>query len=216
MTFTILNKEKVMQIYTRTGDKGKTKIMGGSAVYKDDARVEAYGTIDELNSHIGLVRTKLSDWEELDEDLGKIQHLLFDCGNDMATPAGDERYSYRVAEEHITWIEGRIDYYSPLAPAVESFILQGGSEVSALLHIARTVCRRAERRVVTFMKDNESNPHALKFVNRFSDYLFAVARVANARAGVQDVLYERGGAVFHLDVKKEDIYEEAPDLEVEE
>ncbi len=205
-----------MQIYTRTGDKGKTKLIGGAAVYKDDARVEAYGTIDELNSIIGLARTKIEEWPELDNDLYKIQHYLFDCGNDFASPANNEKYPYRVDETLSTWLEERIDVFTNQAPPVESFILQGGTELAALLHQARTVCRRAERRAVTFMKEEESNPNALKFVNRLSDYLFAVARVANARQDVPDVLYDRGGSVFHLDITKDDIYDEAPDLEVKE
>ena len=201
-----------MQIYTRTGDKGKTKIIGGQALYKDDLRIEAYGTIDELNSVIGLIRVKVKMWEDIEQDLLKIQHYLFDCGNDLATPADDERYSYRTSEELIKWLESRIDFYAPLAPAIKSFVLPGGTEVSALFHIARTVCRRAERRIVSFIKENETNFFALKFVNRLSDLLFALARVANARAEEVDVLYDRGGEVFHLDIAKDDIYEEAPDL----
>lgn len=201
-----------MQIYTRTGDKGKTKIIGGAAVYKDDPRVEAYGTIDELNSILGLARVKAANWEELSSDLLKIQHYLFDCGNDIATPAGDERYEYRTSAELVDWLEARIDYYSGQAPEIESFVLPGGTELSALLHVARTVCRRAERRIVSFTRTENTNLLALKFINRLSDFLFAVARAANARSGESDILYDRGGKVFHLDIDKNDIYQEAPDL----
>ena len=161
-----------MQIYTRVGDKGETKTIGGKTVFKDDARVEAYGTIDELNSFIGLARVKvdaIEGLESLSEELLEIQHLLFDCGNDIATPAGDERYSYRTSAEAVEWLEARIDEHAQEAPEIETFILPGGSEISAMLHVCRTICRRAERRIVTFMQIEATNPFALKFINRLSD-----------------------------------------------
>ena len=204
-----------MQIYTRTGDKGKTKIIGGKALYKDDKRIEAYGTVDELNSLIGVVRTEAKDFPEIDEDLLKVQHLLFDCGNDLATPADNPKYKFRVEKADIEFLESRIDYYADKAPEVKSFVLPGGSKLSALLHLARTFCRRAERRAVSFMKANDSNIYALQFINRLSDLLFALARYVNAKLGIEDVLYSEGGKVFH-DISKEDIYKEAPDLEVED
>lgn len=199
-----------MQIYTRVGDKGETKTIGGKTVFKDDARVEAYGTIDELNSFIGLARVKVDEIEclkSLSEELLEIQHLLFDCGNDIATPAGDERYSYRTGEKAVEWLEARIDEHAKESPEIKTFILPGGSETSAMLHVCRTICRRAERRIVTFMQIEATNPYALKFINRLSDYLFAIARSTNAKLNQKDVAYERGGDVFHLDIGKEDIFD---------
>jgi len=192
-----------MQLYTRIGDKGQTKLVGNYTVEKDDPRVEAYGTIDELNSLVGLAASSEKVEAELKEELLQIQQFLFDCGNDLAT-SNAEKYPYRMDLEPTKWLESKIDAYAEEPDPVESFILPGGTRLAAELHHCRTVTRRAERTVVAFQKEEENNPAVLKFVNRLSDYFFAVARVANFRAEVDDVLYERSGKVFHLDVKKED------------
>lgn len=194
-----------MQIYTRSGDKGTTKLIGGEEVRKDNVRVEAYGTIDELNSVVGLTSSFAVDWPELKPELQQIQQFLFDCGNDFATPEG--KYPYRVTEEAVLWLESLIDIYAEQAPEVESFILPGGTALASQLHLARTVTRRAERTCVTFVNEEAHNPYALKFLNRLSDYFFAVARVANAKFDVADVLYERSGKVFHPEITKYDIPE---------
>lgn len=192
-----------MQIYTRTGDKGYTRIVGGSQLSKDADRVKAYGTVDELNSIVGMIVSQSNIKTSMKKELMIIQQYLFDCGNDLATPHGKK--SYRVDESLTIWLESRIDEYSKIPPNVESFILPGGSQSSSLLHFARTVTRRAEREIVTFMWTNDMNQEVLKFINRLSDYFFAVARMINAEDGIQDVLYERSGQVFHNDITKEDL-----------
>ncbi|KGR80193.1 cob(I)yrinic acid a,c-diamide adenosyltransferase [Ureibacillus manganicus] len=185
-----------MKLYTKTGDKGKTGLLGGR-VSKDDLRVEAYGTIDELNSFIGKAVTELDQkvFKDLIEDLEAIQHELFDCGGDLANVMKERKY--KLQEASIEVLEKRIDVLSDEVPPLKRFILPGGSEASATLHIARTVCRRAERRVVTLMNSTEDVPTIVqKYLNRLSDYFFAAARAVNHRLNVKDVEYVRGGDVF--------------------
>lgn len=184
-----------MRLYTRTGDEGKTSVVGGR-LDKDHVRVEAYGTIDEVNSFVGLAMTELKDGRFLDisQELEKIQHELFDCGGDLAMIS--KKYPYKASEEMISFLEGRIDEYIKEAPPIEKFILPGGSKPAASLHICRTVTRRAERLVVELQKLEETNPIVLKYLNRLSDYFFAAARVTNYRIGVKDVEYERSALVF--------------------
>ncbi|MDE1547610.1 cob(I)yrinic acid a,c-diamide adenosyltransferase [Jeotgalibaca caeni] len=183
-----------MQLYTRTGDKGKTRIIGNSVVSKSDVRVEAYGTIDELNSLIGIVASLSSVSNELTEELQLIQQYLFDCGTDTSMPHDESKY--RTKATYITWLEKRIDYYSDLPPKIQSFILPGGSYAASQVHFARTVARRAERRVVAFQETTESNIYVLQFLNRLSDYLFALARVLNFEEKHEETFYERSGKVF--------------------
>lgn len=183
-----------MQIYTRTGDKGKTRIIGNSVVSKSDVRVEAYGTIDELNSLIGIIASLPAIKPELTEELKLIQQYLFDCGTDTSMPHDPTKY--RTKAEFITWLEGRIDHYSEIPNPIESFILPGGSHPASVIHFARTVARRAERCVVRFQEETESNILVLQFLNRLSDYLFALARVVNHEAGHDETFYERSGKVF--------------------
>lgn len=176
-------------IYTRTGDKGKTSLIGGR-VDKDHLRVEAYGTIDEANSFIGWELALLADDErfrDLCVELQKIQHELFDCGGDLAIVNG--KLPYKATEEMVAFLEQRIDAYVQEAP-LEKFILPGGPA----LHLARTVVRRAERCIVSLQKAEPINDVVLKYMNRLSDYLFSAARVVNARLGVEDVEYERSAS----------------------
>lgn len=194
-----------MQLYTRTGDQGTTRIIGGKSVHKNSAQVEAYGTVDELNSILGLLAAHGDLWPELQTEIMEIQQYLFDCGNDLATPEASERYPFRLTSDHVSWLESRIDEYSDIPPAIESFILPGGSSLAALIHFARTVTRRAERCTVSLQHVQTINPASLKFLNRLSDYFFALARLANHRAGVEDVLYERSGKVFHNDLTRDRI-----------
>lgn len=191
-----------MKLYTRTGDQGKTALVG-ARVDKDNIRVASYGTVDELNGYIGLAVAKLDQslFQDLIDDLEKIQHELFDCGGDLATVS--KRHQFKVSEEHVVYLEKKIDEYSDETPHLERFILPGGSEVAALLHIARTIARRAERSVVTLMKEDETVPAViLQYLNRLSDFLFAAARLTNYRQNISDVEYIRGGKVFHT--KKKD------------
>ncbi|WP_019535293.1 cob(I)yrinic acid a,c-diamide adenosyltransferase [Paenibacillus ginsengihumi] len=191
-----------MRIYTRTGDQGETSIVGGR-VPKSSAKVEAYGTVDEANSVIGIAMTFIPESQaEARAELENVQQMLFDCGSDLARKEGmEERRPFKVTDEAIPLLEERIDAYIAEAPELERFVLPGGSQASAFLHLARTVVRRAERRVVALAKEEKINPHVLTYLNRLSDYLFALARVMNARLGVKDVEYERSAKVFR-DMKR--------------
>lgn len=187
-----------MRLYTRTGDKGETSVIGGR-VSKDDIRVEAYGTIDEANAFVGKALAELNEHAELFkdiiDDLEKVQHELFDCGSDLSTIL--EKSEMKVHEDQITYLEEKMDELIEEAPEIERFILPGGAAASASIHIARTVSRRAERLIVTLMKE-DPNIHqpVLKYMNRVSDYFFAVARVINYRLNEPDVEYVRSAKVF--------------------
>lgn len=186
-----------LKIYTKTGDAGKTGLIGGRAA-KDDIRVEVYGTVDELNSFVGKAMTELDEetYADILNDLHAIQHELFDCGGDLANVMKEPQF--KLTEEPITVLENRIDALVEEAPPLEKFVLPGGTPAAATLHIARTVTRRAERQMVTLTTEVEGvNVVVQKYLNRLSDYFFAAARVVNFRAGVQDVEYARGGKVFH-------------------
>ena len=185
-----------MKLYTKTGDTGKTSIIGGR-VDKDHARVEAYGTIDELNSIIGKAVTELDKgiFADILTDLEAIQHELFDGGGDLANVMKNR--VYKLTEAPIEVLEQRIDKLSEEAPALTKFILPGGSPAAATLHIARTIARRAERQTVTLMREVEDvSPVVQKYLNRLSDYLFAAARVVNFRLNIADVEDVRSSDVF--------------------
>lgn len=184
-----------MNLYTRTGDSGKTSIIGGR-VDKDHLRVEAYGTIDEVNSFVGQAMTLLTDpkFKDIYNELEKIQHELFDCGGDLAVVK--EKYPYKTTVEMVQFLEDRIDHYVKEAPELERFILPGGSPAAAVIHLARTVTRRAERCTVSLRKEMDINDIVLQYLNRLSDYFFAIARVINHRDGIKDVEYERSALVF--------------------
>ncbi len=188
-----------MRIYTRTGDEGKTSVIG-ARVAKDDARVEAYGTIDELNATVGqavavIRRDNDGRWDDMLAQLTAIQHELFDCGSDLsyAAPVPEKM---KVTDEMAAQLEQWIDQYEDRTPPIARFILPGGSEQAAALHVCRTVCRRAERRIVALAALQPCPQPVVKYVNRLSDYFFAAARAANALLGTQDVEYERGAIVF--------------------
>lgn len=183
-----------MKLYTRTGDKGQTRIVGNQVVSKGDLRVEAYGTIDELNSLVGVVASRSDIKPEVKEELQLIQQYLFDCGTDTASP--HDLAKYRTTSAYTTWLEERTDYYTPLAPELTEFILPGGTETASLVQYTRTVTRRAERLIVRFQNETENNPQVLIFLNRLSDYFFALARYLNHEAGVKEPPYERSGRVF--------------------
>ncbi|WP_332631603.1 cob(I)yrinic acid a,c-diamide adenosyltransferase [Halalkalibacter flavus] len=186
-----------MKLYTRTGDEGKTSVIGGR-LDKDDTRVIAYGTTDELNSFIGQAVAQLDEeqFPDIKMELIKIQHELFDCGGDLAMIRATKEYPYKAKQEMIDFLEKRIDVYVEEAPELERFILPGGADAAATLHVCRTVTRRAERYVTRLQRGSEVNPIVLKYLNRLSDYFFAIARVVNARLGVKDVEYERSAIVF--------------------
>lgn len=185
-----------MKIYTKTGDKGKTSLIGGR-VDKDHIRIEAYGTMDELNSFIGKAMTELDEvlFQDMLIDLEAIQNELFDGGTDLANVMKERHY--KLSEEPIAVLEKRIDELMEEAPPLERFILPGGSPASATLHIARTVARRAERQTVSLLKGEEDVPVTVqKYLNRLSDYLFVAARIVNKRLNVPDNEYVRSAKVF--------------------
>ncbi|MGH9801741.1 MAG: cob(I)yrinic acid a,c-diamide adenosyltransferase [Blastocatellia bacterium] len=179
---------RITRVYTKTGDAGETSLVDGSRVKKNDLRVAAYGDVDELNSLLGLARVGLQDQQlpdqQLDEELGKIQNELFIVGADLASPLTIQ--VPRVDETHIAEMEQLIDALLEELEPLREFILPGGTQFGATLHLARCVARRAERCIVALMAENEINPHSLTYLNRLSDLLFVMARVANHRAGVKE------------------------------
>lgn len=195
---------KELRIYTRTGDKGQTSIIGGR-VEKDDIRVEAYGTIDEVNCFVGQAMTQLDPvkFQDALDDLEKIQHELFDCGGDLANVT--KKREWKLVKETVEYLEKKIDAFTEEAPKLERFILPGGTPAAASIHIARTVTRRAERLVVSLKKaDPEISEIAQQYLNRLSDYFFALARVINFRLNEKDVEYVRSAKVFREGKRKED------------
>jgi cob(I)alamin adenosyltransferase len=175
-----------MKIYTRTGDAGQTSLFGGARVGKDDARIEAYGTVDELNSFLGLARAVWPNGP-IDEELAYVQNDLFDIGAQLAAP-GSDRFPGADAKR-IEALEQRIDSMERELEPLKNFILPGGSPAAAHLHVARTVCRRAERRVVALQDDAAGT--SIVYLNRLSDFLFVAARYANTKQGVADVLWSK-------------------------
>lgn len=191
-----------MKLYTRGGDQGMTSLIGGR-VPKTHVKVEAYGELDELNSFVGLAAAKAAEKEataQLAEQLLEIMQELFDAGSDLAYAT--EGHPYKVNQQCIVRLEQWIDTHTEAAPPLTKFILPGGSELSSILHICRTVCRRAERAIVSAANESEINQEVLSYVNRLSDYFFAAARIANLQLGVQDTEYIRSANVFKESKKK--------------
>ena len=183
------------RIYTRTGDKGSTRLATGQPVSKASLRVEAYGGVDETNACIGLVRLHADG--ELDAILSRIQNDLFDLGADLATPDTGKDLGYqplRIVDGQVERLEREIDQLNAELSPLNSFILPAGTPAAAHLHLARTVCRRAERGLVALMAEDETvSAAALKYLNRLSDLLFVAARFANGK-GADDVLWVPGGS----------------------
>jgi cob(I)alamin adenosyltransferase len=174
-----------MKIYTKTGDTGETGLWGGLRVSKDSLRVHAYGTVDECNAAVGLARAGSVE-AGLDTLLAQIQDQLFVVGSDLATP-GEAASIPRVGATEITFLEEGIDALEAELAPLRQFILPGGGLAAAHLHLARTVCRRAERWVVSLAREEAVNPNVGVYLNRLSDFLFTAARIANAREGRPDV-----------------------------
>lgn len=181
-----------MKIYTKTGDKGKTGLFNGQRVAKDSLRVEAYGTVDELNSVLGICLSADCP-EEIKFTLEIISPLLFTLGSDLATPLDPppKFETLRVEEKNVVFLEEMIDKYTGELPKLKNFILPGGTQAAAYLHHARTVCRRAERMAVRLSAQEKINEVSLIFLNRLSDYLFVAARYANHLEGVADKIWKR-------------------------
>lgn len=176
---------RLSKIYTRTGDDGSTGLGDGSRLAKDDLRVAAYGSVDELNSYIGILQTqKLKD--ETHKQLHIIQHDLFDLGGELSIP------NYQIiSTDYTTRLENWIDEYNHELPPLKNFILPGGTPAAAHCHVARTICRRAEREVVSLLNKHSININSLHYLNRLSDYLFVLARCLARQDGAEEVLWQR-------------------------
>jgi cob(I)alamin adenosyltransferase len=182
---------RLTRIYTRGGDHGETSLGDGSRVSKLDTRIAAYGTVDELNSQIGLLLAHGCP-PEIAAPLSRIQNELFDVGADLCVPVEVEG-RLRVTQEQIEGLEELCDRFNEGLPELRSFVLPGGSEVAARLHVARTICRRAERVALAAAAEHELHALALVYLNRLSDLLFILSRAANAAAGVVEPLWKPGG-----------------------
>jgi len=190
---------RITRVYTRTGDRGTTRLVGGAERRKNDVRIEAYGTVDELNAVLGLARTfgaqaDGAGRERIESMLAQIQNELFDVGADLATaPADRWPGMHLVGDEEVTRLEGWIDALNEDLPPLKDFILPGGGPVGAFLHQARTVCRRGERALVSLIDvEPDTGEGCLRYLNRLSDLLFVLCRVVNRDAGVADVLWQKG------------------------
>jgi cob(I)alamin adenosyltransferase len=179
-----------VKIYTKTGDRGDTRLFDGTTVRKHDVRVEAYGDVDELNAFIGAASSFLKD-AALTSMLAEVQKDLFSVGAQLADPGlkHQSRAKFQIPRERITALENAIDGFETELPPLRQFILAGGGSGGALLHVARTVCRRAERRVVRLSESVEVNPTVIEYLNRLSDFLFVMARVINRREGKEEIVW---------------------------
>jgi cob(I)alamin adenosyltransferase len=194
---------RITKVYTRTGDRGTTRLVGGKQVWKDDARIDAYGTVDELNSVLGLARALLAsssasttDRERLDAVLAQVQDELFSVGADLAT-APEDRWEgmIRVGDDEVAALEVLIDGFNDELEPLREFVLPGGGPAASALHVARTVCRRAERLVVTLDRGREPvdgvDDGCLRYLNRLSDLLFVLARWTARATGQAEVLWRK-------------------------
>ena len=192
---------RIDRVYTRTGDDGSTGLVGGKRIRKDHPRIAAYGDVDELNSVIGQARAELAEGEyksnasaeSLDETLGFLQQELFDLGSELATPK-DAEYDgmIRIGQENVTRLEEMIDALQPDLAPLKSFILPGGGRAGATLHVARTVCRRAERLATSLVSAGEASPWTARYLNRLADLLFVQARWIAAKTGKPEALWQHG------------------------
>ncbi|HUP57583.1 MAG TPA: cob(I)yrinic acid a,c-diamide adenosyltransferase [Bdellovibrionota bacterium] len=176
-----------MKIYTKKGDAGETGLFGGARVPKDDLRIRAYGSFDELNAVLGLILAESGLPKVLHERLTRTQSELFQLGAELATPRGKTLSMAMLGDAETQAMEKEIDEMEKALPALKTFILPGGARASALLHLARTISRRAERELVTLNRAEPQRPAALAYVNRLSDWLFVCARFANLKAKLPDV-----------------------------
>lgn len=193
-----------VRIYTRGGDGGRTALIGGERRHKDDARVEAYGAVDEAGAFIGLATSYLDPARDADiiQVLMDVQQSLWDAGADLAAPEKTS-YAFRTPEDAAARLEPWIDRYQAEAEQVAQFILRGGATAAAALHVACTVVRRAERRAVALMRRETVHAPAVRFLNRLSDLLFVLARAVNARSNQQDVVYVHSGPVFRAGSRRD-------------
>lgn len=182
-----------MKIYTKTGDKGETSLFGGQRVSKDDLRLEAYGTVDELNSIIGVVLAETAN-KEIIEILTQVQNDLFTLGSDLATPLEKVNKNFvipRINKDKIEKLETFIDSIEYKLPELRNFILPGGSKAASFLHLARTVCRRGERKAVTLAKNVDIGSNPVVYLNRLSDLLFVLSRFENLSSNHPDIEWKK-------------------------
>lgn len=181
---------KIMKVYTKTGDKGETSIVGGIRVKKSCRRLDAYGTVDELNSHLGLLASMLPDGEYR-EIIIRIQRDLFNVCSNLATDQSQTSLSdsARLLEGEIRFLEEQVDGIMRQLPERQGFILPGGCQAASQAHVCRTVCRRAERCIVALSEEAIISPETLQFVNRLSDYLFVLAKIINFNTGVSEIVW---------------------------
>ena len=179
---------RLSKIYTRTGDDGSTGLGDGNRVAKNSSRVEAYGTVDELNSAVGMLRASNIP-AELDESLSNIQHRLFDLGGELCIPG-----ALSISDAHIEELEQLLDQHNSTIPPLQEFVLPGGTTAGAACHMARAICRRAERRVCALAESEQVNPATIRYLNRLSDLLFVLARVINLTSGENEILWRSNRA----------------------
>lgn len=180
-------------IYTKKGDNGFTYLFGNEKICKSHPRIEAYGTIDELNSHLGLIYSKLESWDNEDKYfILIIQNILFIAGSEIATPNHQHcKLNNFVENSHISFIEKLCDKYDNILNPLSNFILPGGTEISSLYHCARTICRRAERNIISFDSQKIHLDKKRIFFNRLSDFLFIMARYANYKEKKEDIIWDK-------------------------
>jgi cob(I)alamin adenosyltransferase len=191
----------ISKVYTKFGDGGQTMLASGDRVDKDDLRIEAYGTVDELNAVLGLVRLEIARepgkaahaeaLDRIDGELGRIQQELFNLGAELSTPgAAEGTTKVLIAERHVVKLEEELDAHNDPLPPLTSFILPGGGAIGSMCHLARTVCRRAERRTVALAKTESIRPETIRYLNRLSDYLFVLGRAVAHLLGAPEPLWD--------------------------
>ena len=182
-------------LYTRTGDAGTTSLVDGSRARKDCARIDAYGDIDELSSALGFVASDKACPAEIKDEIQHIQHIMFEVGSYLATPSGSNdsipAQTLNGISAETVRLEGWIDSLDERTPKLRSFILPGGCDLSSRCHLARTVCRRAERKIIALAAESYVDPEVIGYINRLSDYLFIAARYLNFISGVEDIAWQK-------------------------
>lgn len=186
---------KKSSLYTRTGDGGKTSLVGGQRVAKNSPRLEAYGTVDELNSWLGMLWTVESTGDTIKRELQALMCMMFDLGSYLATADCPDSRTYGITDDRIGQLEKAIDRLDARVEPMRCFVLPCGTRGSAIAHVARTVCRRAERRILTLAQEAPIDPRTITLLNRLSDYLFALARFLNAQSGVSDTPWDKNATL---------------------
>ena len=197
-----------MKIYTKYGDEGFTRLAGGERVSKTHVRVEAYGTMDEVCSLLGVIIAEIREDEKLNDVLGKIreeceniQQQLFDCGSDLATPDGLREYKQTI--DDVKWLEEKMDEYIPQLPKLECFVIPGGSRMSSMFHLMRTSTRSLERKMIAVIEAGEDvNKIGLQYINRLSDYFFVIACLVNLKLGINETVYKKSKKIFKVKNEK--------------